>query len=180
MVLANTPRSDTTTVTAADAAAASTNEKPADTEDVEMADKPADEPLVDPKDDTEKADAEQETTVAATAETESATPGDKSKGQARRKSAGDAKTKKLNKKASKAKILHVDAKPGEHFFAKLKGFPPWPVIIAEEDMLPSSMLNTRPVTAARPDGTYREDIADGGKRIQDRTFPVMYLHTNEL
>ncbi|KAI6093775.1 hypothetical protein F4821DRAFT_252774 [Hypoxylon rubiginosum] len=171
---------DTTTVTAADAAAASTNEKPADTEDVEMADKPADEPLVDPKDDTEKADAEQETTVAATAETESATPGDKSKGQARRKSAGDAKTKKLNKKASKAKILHVDAKPGEHFFAKLKGFPPWPVIIAEEDMLPSSMLNTRPVTAARPDGTYREDIADGGKRIQDRTFPVMYLHTNEF
>lgn len=112
------------------------------------------------------------------AENESATHGDKSK--ARRKSTADNKGKKLNKKASRAKILHVDAQPGEHYFAKLKGFPPWPVIIAEEDMLPQSMLSSRPVTAARPDGTYREDFADGGKRIADRTFPVMYLHTNEL
>ena len=39
---------------------------------------------------------------------------------------------------------------------------------------------TRPVTAARPDGTYREDFADGGKRAGDRTYPVMYLYTNEL
>ncbi|KAK8126233.1 uncharacterized protein PG998_001992 [Apiospora kogelbergensis] len=42
------------------------------------------------------------------------------------------------------------------------------------------MLSTRPVTAARPDGTYREDFADGGKRAGDRTYPVMYLHTNEF
>jgi len=90
------------------------------------------------------------------------------------------KSKKLNRKASKAKILHLDAKPGDHFFAKLKGFPPWPVVICEEDMLPQNMLNTRPVTAARPDGSYREDFADGGKRVADRTYPVMYLHTNEL
>ncbi|KAI1105239.1 hypothetical protein F4804DRAFT_144129 [Jackrogersella minutella] len=161
-------------------ATASTNEKHADP-DVEMTDKPADEPAADAKVDSEKAAEEHDTTAgaveSATAETESA-PGDKSK--ARRKSAGDAKSKKLNKKASRAKILHVDAKPGEHFFAKLKGFPPWPVIIAEEDMLPSSMLSARPVTAARPDGTYREDFADGGRRIADRTFPVMYLHTNEF
>ncbi|KAI1118784.1 hypothetical protein F5Y14DRAFT_397633 [Nemania sp. NC0429] len=76
--------------------------------------------------------------------------------------------------------MHLDAKPGEHYFAKLKGFPPWPVVICEEDMLPTNMLVSRPVTAARADGTYREDFADGGRRAGDRTFPVMYLHTNEF
>ncbi|KAI0842059.1 hypothetical protein F5Y06DRAFT_167017 [Hypoxylon sp. FL0890] len=162
--------------------------------DVEMTDQPADadadKSAADAKVDSEKAAEEQDTAAGtaegaaegsaegAVAETESAATGDKSK--ARRKSAGTAQTKKLNKKQSKAKILHVDAKPGEHYFAKLKGFPPWPVIIADESMLPASMLNSRPVTAARPDGTYREDFADGGKRIADRTFPVMYLHTNEF
>lgn len=100
---------------------------------------------------------------------------------AHRKSIGAATPKgKLNKKASKGRILHVDCKPGDHFFARLKGFPPWPVIIADEDMLPETMLSTRPVTAARPDGSYRFDFAEGGKRVADRTFPVMYLHTNEL
>ncbi|KAI1162365.1 hypothetical protein F5B18DRAFT_381870 [Nemania serpens] len=103
------------------------------------------------------------------------------KSQSRRKSAGVAdKGKKLNRKASKARIMHLDAKPGDHYFAKLKGFPPWPVVICEEDMLPTNMLVSRPVTAARADGTYREDFADGGKRAGDRTFPVMYLHTNEF
>ncbi|RYC63713.1 hypothetical protein CHU98_g2484 [Xylaria longipes] len=103
------------------------------------------------------------------------------KSQSRRKSTAVAdKGKKLNRKASKAKILHLDAKPGDHYFAKLKGFPPWPIVICEEDMLPQNMLNSRPVTAARPDGTYRDDFADGGKRAGDRTFPVMYLHTNEF
>lgn len=171
-----------------DSAPAPADEKPTET-DVEMADKPADEAdqtAADAKVEQEEAadtsNVEHNTTAGpaegATADAELATQGDKSKG--RRKSAGSAMAKKLNKKASKAKILHVDAKPGEHYFAKLKGFPPWPVIIAEEDMLPQSMLSTRPVTAARPDGTYREDFADGGKRIADRTFPVMYLHTNEL
>ncbi|KAI1649799.1 uncharacterized protein F4817DRAFT_15671 [Daldinia loculata] len=169
-------------------ASAPADEKSADT-DVEMPDKPADkteQPTADAKVDSDKAaedsshveqDVAAGTAEGAAVDTES-TPGDKSK--ARRKSAGDAKGKKLNKKASRAKILHVDAKPGEQYFAKLKGFPPWPVIIAEEDMLPQSMLSTRPVTAARPDGTYREDFADGGKRVADRTFPVMYLHTNEF
>ncbi|KAI1143409.1 hypothetical protein F5Y05DRAFT_151993 [Hypoxylon sp. FL0543] len=157
--------------------------------DIEMADQPtddADKSVADAKASSERGAEDQEATAGtgngategATAETESAAPGDKSK--ARRKSAGTAQGKKLNKKQSKAKILHTDAKPGEHYFAKLKGFPPWPVIIAEEDMLPASMLNSRPVTAARPDGTYREDFADGGKRVADRTFPVMYLHTNEF
>ncbi|KAI1488165.1 hypothetical protein F5X96DRAFT_105181 [Biscogniauxia mediterranea] len=161
-----------------------------------MKDKPAEEaaePATDAKADTEKSaeattNAETENGAGADAadttavEAEETSPGaDKSK--ARRKSSGapdHAKGKKLNKKASKAKILHLDAKPGDHYFAKLKGFPPWPVIVCEEDMLPQNMLNSRPVTAARPDGTYREDFADGGKRAADRTYPVMYLYTNEF
>lgn len=107
---------------------------------------------------------------------------DKSKAAGKRKSigGGEAKGKKLNKKASKPRILHLDAKPGDHYFVKLKGFPQWPVIICDEDMLPASLLKSRPVTAKRADGTYREDYADGGKKVADRTFPVMYLHTNEL
>ncbi|KAK8137730.1 hypothetical protein PG984_001110 [Apiospora sp. TS-2023a] len=65
-------------------------------------------------------------------------------------------------------------------FCETEGLPPWPVIIADESMLPQTMLSTRPVTAARPDGSYREDFADGGKRAADRTYPVMYLYTNEF
>lgn len=110
-----------------------------------------------------------------------ATP--KTKTPARRKSTAGAdsvKGKKLNKKASKAAILHLDAKPGEHYFIKLKGFPQWPCIICDEDMLPHALLKSRPVSALRADGTYREDFADGGKRAADRTFPIMYLATNEL
>ncbi|KAH6646435.1 hypothetical protein BKA67DRAFT_664274 [Truncatella angustata] len=98
----------------------------------------------------------------------------------RRKSAVASTGKKLNKKKSMAKILHLDAKPGDHFFARLKGFPPWPVIVCDEEMLPQNMINSRPVTAARPDGTYRDDYADGGKKAADRTYPVMYLQTNEF
>lgn len=107
----------------------------------------------------------------------SATPNNK-----KRKSIGgsESKGKKLNKKQSKARILHLDAKPGDHYFVKLKGFPQWPVIICDEDMLPQSLIKSRPVTAKRSDGSYREDYADGGKRAHDRTFPVMYLYTNEL
>lgn len=127
-----------------------------------------------------------EDTSAPAAATEEAAPEAAGMGtpasdkKARRKSSGVADKKKLNKKASKAKILHLDAQPGDHFFAKLKGFPPWPIIICDDSMLPQTMLQTRPVTAARPDGTYREDFADGGKRAAERTYPVMYLHTNEF
>lgn len=175
------------------AAAASTTapadeEKPTGT-DIEMTDKPTEdvaEPATETKAAPEKtADEPADTaaeSAAASGSADAEAGGDKSK--ARRKSSAVPEHlkggKKLNKKASKAKILHLDAKPGDHFFAKLKGFPLWPVIICEEDMLPQNMLSTRPVTAARPDGTYREDFADGGKRAADRTYPVMYLHTNEL
>ena len=122
---------------------------------------------------------EEAETSVADATASAATPDKKKAAAARRKSAGPA-DKKLNKKASKARILHTDAKPGDHFFVKLKGFPQWPVVICDEDMLPQALIKSRPVTAKREDGTYREDYADGGKRIADRTFPVMYLHTNEL
>ncbi|KAL2143024.1 hypothetical protein VTI28DRAFT_421 [Corynascus sepedonium] len=147
-----------------------------------------------PVDQTEKPDVDMaDATAAESAETERADqpaaddaadagPADADKSNSRRKSTGGgaAKGKKLNKKASKPRLLHLDAKPGDHYFVKLKGFPQWPVIICDEDMLPASLLKSRPVTAKRADGTYREDYADGGKNVADRTFPVMYLHTNEF
>lgn len=105
---------------------------------------------------------------------------DKSKGKRKSIGGGEAKGKKLNRKASKARVLHLDAEPGDHYYVKLKGHPQWPVIVCDEDMLPASLLKSRPVTAKRADGTYREDFADGAKKVADRTFPVMYLHTNEL
>lgn len=100
----------------------------------------------------------------------------------RRKSGGvpEHKGKKLNKKASVAKMTHIDAQPGDYFYVRLKGYPLWPAIVCDENMLPSTLTKTRPVTAARSDGTYREDYEDGGPKAKDRTFPVMYLHTNEL
>jgi hypothetical protein len=105
----------------------------------------------------------------------------KPKTLSRRKS-GVPEHKKLNKKASKAKLkaTHTDAKPGDYFMIRLKGYPLWPGIVCDETMLPNTLLKNRPVTAARPDGSYREDYADGGAKVKDRTFPVMYLHTNEL
>ena len=128
--------------------------------------------------DSTEAEKPQEEAAEATPET----PATASKSNARRKSSGvlETKGKKLNRKQSKAKMSHIDAKPGDYFFIKLKGYPKWPGIIAAEDMLPEAILKTRPVTAARADGTYREDFADGGKNVLDRTFPVMFLETNEL
>lgn len=125
---------------------------------------------------------EPEPAEQAADETRGATTADADKSKSKRKSigGGESKGKKLNKKSSKARMLHLDAQPGEHYFVKLKGHPQWPVIICDEDMLPASLLKSRPVTAKRADGTYREDFADGGKKVADRTFPVMYLHTNEL
>ena len=90
------------------------------------------------------------------------------------------KSKKLNKKKSKS-LLNLDAKPGEYYFARMKGHPPWPSIVCDEEMLPQSLIETRPVTTKQPDGTYKKpEYADGGKRAYERTFPIMFLHTNEL
>ncbi|RFU79697.1 pwwp domain-containing [Trichoderma arundinaceum] len=119
--------------------------------------------------------AEHEADTTAAADTPAA------KGKNRRKStAGESKGKTLSKKGSKARLTHIDAQPGDHFLVKLKGFPAWPAIICDEDMLPQALINTRPVSAARPDGSYSEAYADGGKRVHDRSFPVMYLYTNEF
>ena len=62
----------------------------------------------------------------------------------------------------------------------MKGYPEWPSIIADEDMLPESLLMNRPVSTRRPDGTYREDYDNDGKNARDRTYPIMFLGTNEL
>ncbi|KAF5023921.1 hypothetical protein F66182_4001 [Fusarium sp. NRRL 66182] len=121
------------------------------------------------------ADGEKATENAATE-----TPSAKGKNNNRRKSTGTANRKSLSKKASKTRLTHLDAKPGDHFLVKLKGFPAWPAIICDESMLPQALVDSRPVAAARPDGTYTEAYADGGKRVNDRSFPVMYLHTNEF
>ncbi|KAH8885174.1 hypothetical protein GQ53DRAFT_370691 [Thozetella sp. PMI_491] len=146
---------------------------PATSTDVEMKDATESAPAAEGATKGESAPAHKEAEASQVA-----TP-DKTK--ARRKSTGGgASAKKLNKKASKARITHTDAKPGDHFFVKLKGFPQWPAIICDEDMLPKALLDSRPVTAKRIDGTYRDDFADGGKRVGDRSFPVMYLHTNEF
>ena len=89
------------------------------------------------------------------------------------------KNKKLSKKKSMPNI-HLSVKPGEYWYVRMKGHPPWPSIICDEDMLPESLLSKRPVSAANVDGSYRPDFQDGGKNAKDRRYPVMFLYTNEL
>lgn len=104
------------------------------------------------------------------------------KSNGKRKSTGgvpEHKSKKLNKKKSMPN-LNLSVKPGEYWWARMKGYASWPVIICDEGMLPESLLNKRPVSAIRPDGTYREDFTDGGKNARDRRYPVMFLGTNEF
>ncbi|KAH7133574.1 hypothetical protein EDB81DRAFT_105933 [Dactylonectria macrodidyma] len=148
-------------------------EKPAaDGGDTEMKDATEEPVAEEPEAESAAPPADGETAPASAAVE---TPAAKAKG-GRRSSVGKA----LNRKNSKARLTHADAKPGDHFLVKLKGFPAWPAIICDESMLPHALVNSRPVTAARPDGTYAEAYADGGKRVNDRSFPVMYLHTNEF
>ncbi|KEQ93469.1 hypothetical protein AUEXF2481DRAFT_321291 [Aureobasidium subglaciale EXF-2481] len=89
------------------------------------------------------------------------------------------KSKKLNKKKSLAQ-LNLDIKAGDYYWARLKGYPPWPSVVCDEDMLPEILLGSRPVSAKRADGSYREDFEDEGKNARDRTYPVMFLGTNEF
>ena len=101
----------------------------------------------------------------------------------KRKSVGggvpEHKGKKLNKKKSMPN-LQLDCKPGDYYWARLKGYPPWPAIICDEEMLPESLLASRPVSTTRADGSLRDDFKEGGKNAKERTFPVMFLATNEL
>jgi hypothetical protein len=76
--------------------------------------------------------------------------------------------------------LHLDVQPGEYWFVQMKGFPPWPAVVCDEEMLPASLLSKRPVSALRVDGTYRPDFEEGAKNARDRRYPVMFLGTNEL
>lgn len=101
----------------------------------------------------------------------------KASGSAKKKSSAvpEHKSKKVNKKKSRP-LTNLNAEPGEYYFARMKGHPPWPAIICDEEMLPQSLLDTRPVTTKLPDGTYKKaEYADGGKRAYERTFPVMFL-----
>lgn len=143
-----------------------TSTTPAETQDSEMKDAP----------ETAGAPAE----AQAVPDTEGT---DKKAANGKRKSTGgvpEHKNKKLNKKKSMPKITHLDAQPGDYYFARLKSYPPWPSVICDEDMLPTSLLTTRPVTTKKSDGTYNEAYVDGGKKVAERTYPVMFLHTNEL
>lgn len=101
----------------------------------------------------------------------------------KRKSVGGSvpehKGKKLNKKKSMPN-LQLDCKPGDYYWARLKGYPPWPAIVCDEEMLPESLLASRPVSTTRADGSLRDDFKEGGKNAKERTFPVMFLATNEL
>ena len=111
-----------------------------------------------------------------------ATPASDNKDHSKRRASGgvpEHKSKKLSKKKSMAS-LHLDCKPGEHYWARLKGYPPWPAIVCDEQMLPESLLASRPVSTARPDGSLRDDFKEGGKNAKERTYPIMFLSTNEL
>ncbi|KAJ6015075.1 hypothetical protein N7540_009666 [Penicillium herquei] len=121
---------------------------------------------------------------SADAKTEAAEPNGtpasaKKSSKDRRRSTGYA-DKKLNRKKSQTRLTHLDAKPGDMFLARLRSYAPWPAIICDEEILPSSLLDTRPVTAMQQDGTYRADYAEGGRRAHERTFPVMFFETNEF
>lgn len=130
-------------------------------------------------DDTEMKDAN-DVAEATSTPTTTQTPASGKKaanGSSKKKSAvPEHKTKKLNKKASSKRMTNLDAEPGQYYLARMKGHPPWPSVICDEEMLPMSLLDTRPVTTKLPDGTYKKtEYADGGKRVQDRTFPIMFL-----
>ena len=124
--------------------------------------------------DTDK--AAKSTSTPATAQTPASSK-KTANGSSKKKSAvPEHKTKKLNKKASSKRITNLDAEPGQYYLARMKGHPPWPSVICDEEMLPMSLLDTRPVTTKLPDGTYKKpEYADGGKRAVDRTFPIMFL-----
>lgn len=78
------------------------------------------------------------------------------------------------------RVTHLNAKPGDYYLARLRSYAPWPAIICDEEILPVSLIESRPVTAAQEDGSYRADYADDGKRAHERTYPVMFFGTNEL
>lgn len=107
------------------------------------------------------------------------TPSTGKKDNKKRKS-GAADGKKTPSKKKPGKEMHLDVQPGQLWWVKTKGYPNWPGIICDEEMLPATLLEKRPVSAIRLDGTYRQDFDDGGKNVRDRRYAVMYLGSNEL
>ncbi|KAL5395017.1 hypothetical protein PMIN04_005274 [Paraphaeosphaeria minitans] len=188
----------TRSVDAAEPATAA-EEKPSDSGDV-----PADAPVEDqvpeaaaatddqaPKDDATDAKpdaaAAEGSGDAAASEALSATNGTpvrSKKANKGRKSAGgvpEHKGKKTpNKKGKKEVKLNLNTKPGDMWMVAMRGYQPWPVVVADEDMLPESLLAKRPVSAIRIDGTYREDFEETGRNAKDRRYAVMFLGTNEF
>lgn len=121
------------------------------------------------------------TVVAPDSGANPTTPASNKKGKNNRRSSGIPEHKSSKKKAGKKEVVtNLDAQPGDYYFARMKGHPVWPAVVADEDMLPEDMMGKRPVTGRRTDGSYREDFADGGKNVKDRTYPIMFLSTNEL
>ena len=139
----------------------------------------------DPSDDTEMKDAPDSSAAVEATPKPVATPANGTPASVKRGGNGGStkkknsvpehKSKKLQKKKSRP-LTNLEAEPGQYYFARMKGHPPWPSIICDEAMLPVSLLTTRPVTARLADGSYKkEEYADGGKRAHERTFPVMFL-----
>ncbi|KAL8631547.1 hypothetical protein Q9189_002765 [Teloschistes chrysophthalmus] len=126
---------------------------------------------------TETHDEELETNDSAPAAAQTPASGKKAGNGSSKKRAAvpEHKTKKLNRKASK-RMTNLDAQPGQYYLARMKGHPPWPSVVCDEEMLPMSLLETRPVTTKMPGGSYKKpEYADGGKRVYERTFPIMFL-----
>ncbi|KAF2085653.1 hypothetical protein K490DRAFT_75036 [Saccharata proteae CBS 121410] len=137
--------------------------------------------------DTAKADTSEKSDMAPPTEATPSTPapatpvnGASSKKKGGRKSIGGASGDKSAKKGKQSLVMHLDVEPGQYWFGRMKGYPDWPVITCKDDMLPESLLVKRPVSAARADGSYREDFRDDGKHAKDRRYPVMFLGTNEF
>ncbi|KXG51356.1 uncharacterized protein PGRI_093680 [Penicillium griseofulvum] len=130
-----------------------------------------------------KADGETAEAVPADAEAAPAepngTPASAKKSSKNRRTSTGA-TQKLSRKKSQSRITHLDAKPGQTYLARLRSYAPWPAIICDEDILPPSLLETRPVTAMQKDGSYKGEYGDDGRRAHERTFPVMFFETNEF
>ncbi|KAJ5591794.1 uncharacterized protein N7459_002163 [Penicillium hispanicum] len=168
-------------------------DKPADKEpeNVTTSDsKPADDATAtienkEPEGEADNAVASGETTESkgeneAAAPEANGTPASAKKSSKDRRRSSGVNDKKLNRKKSQTRMTNIHAKPGEYYLARLRSYAPWPAIICDEEMLPQSLLDSRPVTAMQKDGTYREEYAEEGKRAHERTFPVMFFQTNEF
>lgn len=97
------------------------------------------------------------------------------KKQSKRKSIAvpEHRVKRTPKKPGLEPQLNVE--PGQYWLCKMSGYPDWPCIICDESILSKEMRNQRPVTARQPDGEFKPDYADGGRKERERTYPVLFL-----